>query len=53
MEVELATRGQSDSPNWFAHRQNKITASVVKDVFSHINNYNNNNHNKRNNLQGS
>ena len=38
MEVELATRGQSDNPNWFAHKQNKITASVCKDVFSHMNN---------------
>ena len=38
MEVELATRGQSDNLNWFAHKQNKITASVCKDVFSHMNN---------------
>ena len=38
MEVELGTRGQSDNPNWFAHKENKITASVCKDVFSHINN---------------
>ena len=38
MKVELATRGQSDNPNWFAHKQNKITASVCKDVFSHMNN---------------
>ena len=38
MEVELATRGESDNPNWFAHKQNKITASVCKDVFSHMNN---------------
>ena len=38
IEVELATRGQSDNPNWFAHKQNKITASVCKDVFSHMNN---------------
>ena len=40
MEVELATRGQSDNPNWFAHKQNKITASICKDVFSHMNNSN-------------
>ena len=38
MEVELATRGQSGNPNWFAHKQNQITASVCNDVFSHINN---------------
>ena len=38
MEVEHATRGQSDNPNWFAHKQNKITASICKDVFSHMNN---------------
>ena len=38
MEVELATREQSDSPNRFAHKQNKITASVCKDVFSRMNN---------------
>ena len=38
MKVELATRGQSGNPNWFAHKQNKITASVCKDVFSHMNN---------------
>ena len=38
MEVELATRGQSDNPNRFAHKQNKITASVCKDVFSHMSN---------------
>ena len=40
MEVELATRGQSDNPNWFAHKQNNITVSVCKDVFSHINDIN-------------
>ena len=40
MEVELATRGQSDNPDWFAHKQNKITASICKDVFSHMNNSN-------------
>ena len=37
IEVELATRGQSDNPNCFAHKQNKITASVCKDIFSHMN----------------
>jgi len=30
-------RGQSFNPNWFAHRQNKITVSIFKDVFSHMN----------------
>ena len=38
MEVEFATRRQSDNLNWFAHKQNKITASVCKGVFSRINN---------------
>ena len=38
MEVELTIRGQSDNPNCFAHKQNKITASVCKDVFSHMSN---------------
>ena len=32
----MATRGQSTNPTWFEQKQNKITASTCKDVFSHM-----------------
>ena len=37
-KLNLQQEGKSDNPNWFAHEQNKITVSVCKDVFSHMNN---------------
>ena len=36
MQVEMATRGQSMNPAWFEQKQNRITASICKDVFSHM-----------------
>lgn len=36
MEIEMATRGQSMNPAWFEQKQNRITASICKDVFSHM-----------------
>ena len=32
----MATRGQSMNPAWFEQKQNRITASICKDVFSHM-----------------
>ena len=37
-KLNLQQEGNQTTQNWFAHKQNKITASVCKDVFSHINN---------------
>ena len=37
-ETEKETRGQSDNPVWFEQKQNRITASICKDVFSHMHN---------------
>lgn len=34
----MATRGQSVNPVWFEQKQNRITASICKGVFSHIHN---------------
>ena len=36
MQIEMATRGQSMNPAWFEQKQNRITASICKDVFSHM-----------------
>ena len=36
-EIENATRGQSVNPVWFEQKQNRITASICKDVYSHMN----------------
>lgn len=35
--IEKVTRGQADNPTWFEKKQNRITASICKDVFSHMN----------------
>ena len=35
-QIEMATRGQSTNPAWFEQKQNRITASICKDVFSHM-----------------
>ena len=35
-QIKMATRGQSTNPTWFEQKQNKITASTCKDVFSHM-----------------
>ena len=35
-QIEMAARGQSTNPVWFEQNQNRITASICKDVFSHI-----------------
>ena len=35
-QIEMATRGQSTNPTWFKQKQNRITASICKDVFSHM-----------------
>ena len=32
----MATRGQLTNPAWFEQKQNRITASICKDVFSHM-----------------
>ena len=37
-EIEKETIGQSDNRVWFEQKQNRITASVCKDVFSHMHN---------------
>ena len=37
-EIEMATRGQSTNPTWFEEKQNRITASICKDVFAHMQN---------------
>ena len=37
-ETEKETRGQSVNPVWFEQKQNRITASICKDVFSHMHN---------------
>ena len=36
--IEMATRGQSLNPTWFEQKQNRITASICKDVFTHMQN---------------
>jgi len=36
-QIENATRGQSVNPVWFEQKQNRITASICKDVYSHMN----------------
>ena len=35
-QIEIATRGQSTNPAWFEQKQNRITASICKDVISHM-----------------
>ena len=42
-QIEKATRGQSANPIWFEQKQNRITASNCKDVFSHMNSQRSNN----------
>ena len=32
----MTTRGQSTNPAWFEQEQNRITASICKDVFAHM-----------------
>ena len=36
--IEMVTRGQSLNPTWCEQKQNRITASICKDVFSHMQN---------------
>ena len=36
-QIENATRGQSVNPAWFEEKQNRRTASICKDVYSHMN----------------
>ena len=36
MQIEMARRGQSMDPAWFEQKQNRMTASICKDVFSHM-----------------
>jgi len=36
-QIENATRGQSVNPFWFEQKQNRITASICKDVYSYMN----------------
>ena len=35
-QIEMTTRGQSTNPARFEQNQNRITASICKDVFSHM-----------------
>ena len=35
-QIEMATRRQLTNPAWFEQKQNRITASICKDVFSHM-----------------
>ena len=36
MQIEMARRGQSMNPAWFEQKQNRMTASICKDVFCHM-----------------
>ena len=38
-QIENATRGQSVNPFWFEQKQNRITASICKDVYSYMNSH--------------